>query len=196
MAQASARVLQTEHHGSEVDELIDQLRPGTNRARVLRRLDEIFRSGTVPDPLPDGFLPGRLVAVSVWNPLDAAMERLGRLWMPWQGKAFSPVASNGVNRLTTSARLPLKALFPSYTPEAVTGNDLDAFTFRTSVGPGAIDRDINVFKVDYDFEPNPGLIRRVLDELVEAGPGSYLGKILFKIRGEFRAIGFFSLRKS
>ena len=195
MAQASARALQAEGHSGEVDELIEQLRPGTNRSRVLARLDDLFRSGTVPDPPPDGFLPGRLVALSVWNQLDTAVEGLGRLWMPWQGKAFSPASSRGVNRLTATARLPLKALFPSYTPEVATQDDMDAFSFRTRVGPGAIDPHINVLKIDYDVEANPGLIRRLLDELVELEPGRYLGKILFLVRGEFRPIGFFSLRK-
>ncbi len=196
MAQASARVLQTDDRGGEVDELIERLRPGSNRTRVLGRLDEIFRAGTVPDPPPEGFLPGRLVAMSVWNPLDTAVEGLGRLWMPWQGKAFSPSSTAGVNRLTTSAKLPLKALFPSYAPEQVTQRDVDAFGFRTRVAPGAIDPDVQVLKIDYDFGDNPGLIRRILDELVQIGPGSYLGKILFRVRGEFRPIGFFSLRNA
>ncbi len=196
MAQASARVLQTDDQGSEVDELIERLRPGTNRSRVLGRLDQIFRSGTVPNPAPDGFLRGRLVALSVWNPLDTAVEGLGRLWMPWQGKAFSPESASGVNRLTTSARLPLKGLFPLYRPERLTQDEIDAFSFRTRVDPGAIDLDTQVLKIDYDFEANPGLIRRILDELVEIGAGSYLGKILFRVRGGYRPIGFFSLRKN
>jgi hypothetical protein len=196
MAQASAPVLQTNDHGSEVDQLIELLRPRTNRTRVLGRLDEIFRTGTVPDPPPDGFLPGRLVALSVWNPLDTAVEGLGSLWMPWQGKAFSPSSAAGVNRLTTNAKLPLKALFPSYTPEELTQENIDAFSFRTRVAPGAIDPDVQVLKIDYDFEDNPGLIRRILDELVQIGPGRYLGKILLRVRGEFRPIGFFALRQS
>ncbi len=147
MAQASARVLETSDQAEEVDELIDRLRPSTNRATMLGRLDEIFRSGTVPDPPPDGFLPGRLVALSVWNPLDTAMEGLGRLWMPWQGKAFSPLSAQGVNRLTASAKVPLKALFPSYTPEEVTQNHIDAFAFRTRLAPWAVDRDIGFFSL-------------------------------------------------
>ncbi len=196
MAQASARVLQTDDHGGEVDELIELLRPRTHRTLVLGRLNEIFRTGTVPDPPPDGFLPGRLVGLSVWNPLDTAVEGLGRLWMPWQGKAFTPSSAAGVNRLTTSAKLPLKALFPSYAPEEITQKDIDAFRFRTRVAPGAIDPDVQVLKIDYDFEANPGLIRRILDELVQIGPGRYLGKILFRIRGDFRPIGFFALRQS
>jgi hypothetical protein len=62
------------------------------------------------------------------------------------------------------------------------------------VGPGALDPDLEVLKIDYDFEANPGLlIRRILDELVQVGRGVYLGKVLFRLGGRFHPIGFFSL---
>ena len=60
----------------EMEELADRLRPGANRAEVLRKLDQLFRTGTVPDPAPDGFLPGRLLGTSIWAPFDSFVARV------------------------------------------------------------------------------------------------------------------------
>ncbi|HEX9236716.1 MAG TPA: hypothetical protein VF972_10610, partial [Actinomycetota bacterium] len=66
----------------------------------------------------------------------------------------------------------------------------------TRVAPGAVDPDVEVLKIDYDFEANPGfLIRRILDEVVQVDAGTYLGKILFRIGPRLRPIGFFSLHR-
>ena len=179
----------------ELDALADELHPGRNRKRVLRRLDEIFRAGEAPDPLPDGFLSGRLVATSTWGPWDSFVQRMAGLWMPWVGKSFQEGAKTGLNRFrpTAGARLWLRLVFPTHAPRD-SGDRLEAFPFRTTVGPGEIDRDVGVLKIDYDFEANPALIRRVLDELVQIAPGLYLGKVLFRLFGRFYRVGFFSLR--
>ena len=146
--------------------------------------------------LPDGFLAGRLLTTSVWGPLDRAVLRLARLWMPWKGKTFDREAATGVNRFDNSAvgRAAMHTIFPGYRPERVTRELIEAFPMRNRVEPGAIDPDVDVFKIDYDFEANPALIRRVLDELVQVAPGRYLGKVLFRVRGGFHPIGFFTLR--
>src|SRR6266571_1028755 len=60
----------------EIDVLADRLHPEVNRAQVLVRFDERFVSGTAPDPLPDGFLPGRLLATTTWAPLDGLFRRV------------------------------------------------------------------------------------------------------------------------
>jgi hypothetical protein len=82
-----------------MEEAAARMQPGVNRALSLRDLDDLFRSGRVPDPLPDGFLPGRLLAMSIWSPLDAVLARIAMAWMPWQGKVFDQAASIGVNRV-------------------------------------------------------------------------------------------------
>ena len=74
-----------------------------------------------------------------------------------------------------------------------TASRLEAFPYRTSVGPGELDRDVRVLKIDYDFEANPTLIRHILDELVQIAPGHHLGKVLFRSGNRFHRIGFFSL---
>lgn len=175
-------------------DLADRLRPGVNRSQVLAELDRMFRAGTVPDPLPEGFLRGRLVATSTWGPLDTFFRWLAQLYMPWEGKSFDPHTSTGSNRFATSVSLPMRLLWPSYTPLEHTATALFAFEFRNRITPGALDPEMAVLKIDYDFEANPGfVIRRVLDELVQVGKGVYLGKVLFRVGGRHHSIGFFSL---
>ena len=181
----------------ELDLLADRLDPASNRHAVLARLDEIFRSGSAPDPLPDDFLPGRLLATSTWPWLDGLFRRVASLWMPWRGKVFDPSTMTGVNRFQPNVRLPMKAVWPGYTPEDVTVQKVEAFPFRNRVEPGELDSGVEVLKIDYDFDANPGfVIRRILDELVQVAPGRYLGKVLFRAGGRFRPIGFFSLRSA
>ena len=180
----------------ELDRLADRLHPGRNRGEVLARLDEIFRSGKAPDPWPSGFQSGRLVATSTWGPWDSLVQRIAGLWMPWLGKSFEGSAKSGINyfRQTAATRWWLRLLFPGYRLPPVAGDRIEAFPFRNAVEPGALDPDMQVLKIDYDFEANPAPIRRILDELVQVTPGLYVGKILFRLGGRYYPIGFFSLR--
>ena len=183
----------------ELDRLADRLRPAVNRAEILSRFEELFRSGTRPDPAPQGFLPGRLLATSTVAPLDSVALRLAQAWMPWQGKSFDPLAMTGVNRFTQTAgtRAAFKVVFPGYVPVVSAPDRIEAFPFRNRFGPGEIDPGVEVLKIDYDFEANPSfLIRRILDELVQVAPGRYLGRVLLRLNGRFRPIGFFSLRSA
>lgn len=176
---------------SDVEARLD---PRSNRAWALARLEEMFRAGKAPEPLPDGFLAGRLVTMSLASAADRTVAGIAKLWMPWLGKSFDAAAGRGVNVLTSAARLPLKALWPSYEPR-VTGDTLEVFPFKTRIAEGEVDRGLDVLKIDYDFDANPGfIIRRILDELVEVDDGFYLGRILYRYRGTFRPIGFFSLQ--
>jgi hypothetical protein len=179
----------------ELDELTDRLHPGLNRAATVRRLNGLFREGVPPDPSPDGFLRGRLIGTTVWGPLDAAVQRVARTWMPWLGKSFDSASETGVNRFDGSARVPMRILWPSYEPVVREDGRLEAFPFRTRLAPGEVDHEVKVVKIDYDFETNPGfIIRPILDELVQVADGLYLGKVLFRWRRTFHPIGFFSLR--
>ena len=171
-----------------------RLEPGVVRADALAELDELFRHGTVPSPLPDGFQPGTLVTTSVAGPVDAFVRRVAKLYMPWLGKRFDASEESGINVLRRSSRSQLKALWPSVTPIEA-GGTLEVFPFRTWVGPGARDSDISVLKIDYDSEENPDfIIRRILDELIQIDEGFYLGKILFRTAKRWRPVGFFSLQ--
>src|SRR2546425_13230315 len=180
----------------ELDRLADRLHPGRNRSEVLARLDAVFRSGEAPDPWPSGFQAGRLVATSTWGPWDSFVQRIAGLWMPWLGKSFDGAAKTGINRFrqTAATRWWLRLLFPGYRLPLLAPDRIEAFPFRNAVEPGELDPDVLVLKIDYDFEANPALIRRILDELVQVAPGRYLGKILFRLGRRYYLIGFFSLR--
>lgn len=167
------------------------------RASALAELDDLFRGGRTPDPLPEGMLQGRLITSSVWPPLDRLGRRVASWWMPWLGKNFDPYASTGVNVLTPGARGPMRVLWPSYEPPMRELADrIEAFPFRNRIAPGELDPHVEVLKIDYDIDANPNfLVRRILDELVQIDDGFYLGKILFRREGSWAAVGFFTLER-
>ncbi len=188
-------VVDVRDNSDELDQLADRLAPGRNRREVIRRLDALFAGGMAPDPPPSGFQVGRLLGTSTWAPWDSVVSRITQVWMPWLGKTFSPSTGTGLNRFspTTATRFALRALFPRHVPEMILAEQIEAFPFRTCVSAGELDPGVKVMKIDYDFEANPSLIRHILDELVQIAPGRYLGKVLFRSRGRFHRIGFFSL---
>ena len=175
----------------------DRLEPDIARSKALADLDGMFAAGRTPDPLPSGMLDGQLVTVSVWGPFDALARRIAKVWMPWLGKTFDPESMTGVNVLAPSARKPMRALWPSYVPERELADRIEAFPFRTRVAPGELDPEVDVLKIDYDFDANPDLsVRRILDELVEVEDGLYLGKVLFRRQGAWMRIGYFTLDRT
>ena len=179
-----------------LQDLRERIRPDAARRHVIEELDDLFRSGVVPDPAPDGFLRGTLVTMSVTQPTDGLVRRIADVWMPWRGKSFDYAARIGINVLTPAARQPMKLLWPSYEPERELADRVEAFPFRNAVGRGAVDHDIDVYKIDYDFDSNPRfIIRRILDELVQIDEGLYLGKILFRRGPRFVPIGYFTLER-
>jgi hypothetical protein len=178
----------------ELNQLIDRMRPTVNRSFTIDRLGDLFASGKVPDLPLQGFLRGRLVAMTVWPPFDAGVRRIAGLWMPWLGKSFDPETSSGINVLHKNAAVPIKMLFPRHPPRRDLGDRIEAFPFKTRAEVGTVDPETKVLKIDYDFDPNPGfIIRDLLDELVQIDDGVFLGKILFRWRGLYRPIGYFSL---
>jgi hypothetical protein len=182
---------------SRIDELQRQLDPQSARDEAIEELDHLFAGGRSPEPQPAGFLHGRLIATSISSPVDIAARRIAGMWMPWMGKSFSPESQSGVNILTASAARPMRLLWPAYVPEGETSDGIEAFRFRTRLAPGEIDPGLEVLKIDYDFDANPDfIIRRVLDELVQVDERFYLGKILYRWKGTFRRIGFFSLESA
>lgn len=158
-------------------------------------LNDLFLSGRPPRPHPDGFLSGSLVATTVARPVDSFARWLSGLYMPWLGKTFHADEQTGINRLEPSARSPLKLLWRNYDPKVTTEGALEAFPFTTRIAPGVLDPNLDVLKIDYDMKGNPSfVIRQLLDELVQIEDGVYLGKILYRTRNTWRAVGFFSLR--
>ncbi|MCV7199412.1 hypothetical protein [Mycobacterium angelicum] len=167
----------------------------SDSAAAEAQLNAIFKLGTAPASL-DGPTNGILVMTTT-NPLvDAAVRFVTGLWMPWQGKRFDSEARTGDNRIISAAKLPSKLLWPLYKMKDGTDGKL-AFDFKTYRDAGKCDPGVEVMVIDYsDVKENPYLIiRSIRDELVEVVPGTYLGKILFKVpRGRYEMIGFFALR--
>ena len=191
--------------GEFLRELEDRLHPKLNRDRVLEQLDELFLAGRPPDPRPQGFLRGRLVTTATFAGADAVARLIAGVWMPWLGKSFDPQNQTGVNVLLSNARMPMRAVWPGYTPEREGGGRLEAFPFTTRIEAGALDPQVEVLKIDYDWDANPDrIVRHILDELVQVDEDTYLGKILYRggrdeadapDRGGWRPIGFFSLHR-
>lgn len=158
-------------------------------------LDELFRSGVTPTDL-DGPTDGILVTTTTNVVLDPAVRAVTSLWMPWQGKRFDSAAGTGDNRVSTSAALPSKLLWPFYKMKDAVGGKL-AFDFTTYIDASKADPDVQVMVIDYaDIDDNPVLvIRSIRDELVEIVPGAYLGKILYRLPTDrYETVGFFALR--
>lgn len=180
-----------------LSDITRRLQPRVMRASALGELDELFRSGRPPEPGPRGFLPGELVTMAMTRPTDAFVRWVSGMYMPWLGKSFDPENESGINLLRPGARSQMKVLWRGYEPRRNEDGNLEAFPFKTRVGPGRLDPQVDVLKIDYDFDANPDfIIRHILDELVQIDDDLYLGKILYRLRDSWHAIGFFSLHSS
>lgn len=170
-----------------------------NRVQGFTALNDLFRAGTVPDPLPHGRYAGKLVALELAPGLTQFFQSLANLWMPWRGKTFDASHQRGDNILTKDsyflARLfnPLYRGFVADSPETYRG-----FAFHTYAAPGVFDPDRTVLKIDYNLKENPALtVRRVLDELVQLDDSLYLGKAhvrwWWRSASGWQTVAFFTL---
>ena len=143
-----------------------------------------FVAASVPSEPLDGFYKG-------------SAYLLGNRPVPWLGKSFENENQKGFNIFTPQGASLLKIMTPFYKLFRVNGDgNTDAYYFKTSTGPGFKDKDIDVFKLDYDASENPFLIRIILDEMVEVAPQEFLGKVHMKVfPGYYATIGFFGLKR-
>jgi hypothetical protein len=170
-----------------------------DHAQGFAALSDLFRSGRLPDPAPDGRYHGELVALDIAPGLTQFFQSLLNRWMPWRGKTFDASHQGGANIFTKDsyflARL-FNPFYPSFfadRPETYRG-----FAFRTYTAPGLFDADRVVLKIDYNLKENPALtVRRVLDELVQLDDGLYLGKAhvrwWWSPAGKWQTVAFFTL---
>lgn len=172
-----------------------------DRASAIARLNDLFRSGVVPNPRLSGRYRGALITPSL-NPL---LDNLGRAltgwWLPWKGKTFDPATSSGDNIFTNDGLWLSRLIWPSYRGYFADGpGQSRACRFRTYAGTGTlrVDSGLNVLKIDYDLDVNPKLIiRDVLDELVQIDDGCYLGKALLRRPGNrWACAAYFTLSSS
>lgn len=126
-----------------------------------------------------GDLRGRMLAVPA---LPDRVTALPRAWargatFPWRGKSFVPGGADrgeGINR--------------------VVSDRLKLFRFETFVGPSRHDGRPAI-QLDYDHRGNPGLIRRVEDEIREVRPGLFLGQAWLRLRGKKHFVLWFALEQ-
>lgn len=164
-----------------------------DRARALAELDACFRQGEAPDAL-DGPLDGRVVTGTLGYGLDAILEGMIRIWLPWAGKAFDPAMKEGRNRFVGAARPFFRLIWPGYHDLVPDGSSaFRALRFDTSIGDSVTDPGLSVLKIDYEHPESPWPIRLILDELVHVGQGQHLGQALLRRDGRFRRVAWFAL---
>jgi hypothetical protein len=158
-------------------------------------LDALFRAGRPPDPPLDGDTAGELLATRTLPPFDALARLSDRRGLWWLGKSFSATDNSGENRWDSRFRIATRLVWPLYAGlHPYSAGELRGFRFRTRIGPGVLDPDRSVLKIDYSAERNPLVIRRVLDELVQVGPEYFLGKAHLRLPGgRWRTVAFFAL---
>lgn len=81
----------------------------------------------------------------------------------WAGKSFDAVNNSGINLFNNKGALARK------------------LPFKTYIGKGLTDPELDVLKIDYNVPENPFYVRFVLDEIVEVSPGRYLGKVYLRV---------------
>lgn len=144
-------------------------------------LEPIYRAGKVPAHFRvlDGHPRGRMLAVRKIedSPLGDRLRRFSAARVfPWGGKSFSALTQNtgtGINRVHLFGR---HQLFP----------------FHTLLGPSRIDGKETLI-LDYDLTDNPGLIRKIHDEIREVSPGLFLGPAMWKAQAGEALVLWFAL---
>ncbi len=97
----------------------------------------------------------------------------------WLGKRFNAEYATGIN-VFKSAK----------------GQEYEKYPFNTFVGEGLFDEKLFVLKIDYNVKGNPFWIKCILDEMVEAAPNEYLGKMHLRIIPGFPfSVLYFELKK-
>lgn len=144
-------------------------------------LGPIYAAGTVPASLAvlDGHPRGRMLAVRALDHGGVARALRGfsgAAAFPWGGKSFASrtaTEGTGINRVHLGGR---HQLFP----------------FHTRFAPSQVDGRSTIV-LDYDLPDNPGLIRKIHDEIREVSPGLFLGPAMWKTQGAPAFVLWFAL---
>jgi hypothetical protein len=144
-------------------------------------LGELYARGARPTKVDalEGNPRGRMLAVRTLDrgvAASAIRSVAAASFFPWGGKTFAGrgARGTGVNRLHLLGR---HHLFP----------------FHTRIADSAIDAGPCIV-LDYDLPDNPGVIRKIHDEVREVAPGVYLGPAMWKTaRGRPALVLWFAL---
>lgn len=95
----------------------------------------------------------------------------------WQGKKIDSSKGMGINVFNKN------------------GRNIESFPFKIYRASGLLDN-IQVMRIDYDLPQNPLWVRFIKDEVVQTGPGKYLGKICISLLPVVNiGVGYFKLEK-
>ena len=168
------------------------------RTEAIAKLNDIFSHGAAPRPALDGRYQGALLTTSVSPLIDGAARAITSRWLPWKGKVFDAAMQSGDNMFSNDGLWASRLVFPSYRGTRPDGPGRSrGLQFRTYLGPGKDDPDLEVLKLDYNLESNPGyIVRDVLDEVVQVDGGYYLGKAHLLWRGRWRCAAYFTLQQT
>ncbi len=167
-----------------------------DHARTPEALNNLFRSGKPPDQALDGYYAGALMRIINLPVMALLGEWIASHWIPWKGKVFDAAHHTGINAFSRDSLIPGHILWPFYRAYTHIGPETyRAFSFRTYVDSGLVDRDCSVLKIDYNLKENPAIsVRRVLDELVQIDKGVFLGKAHIRWWwGKWQTIAYFML---
>jgi hypothetical protein len=117
--------------------------------RGLAAMNDLFRSGTLPENPLDGRYHGKLAALDIGPGFTQLFDWITASWMPWLGKTFDASKQSGDNIFTRDS-YPLARFFnPLYRGFALEDADTyRGFAFRTYTAPGLMDPDRTVLKID------------------------------------------------
>src|SRR3989338_1636280 len=147
-------------------------------------LQNEFVKGIIPGNL-DGFHKGEMAALfpnTIGETLGAVFLKI---WMPWKGKYFYKDKQVGDNILSRHLATYLRFRFNDFSSPGSSDKLFHAFPFGTYVMHGVHD-EIPVLRLSYDLPQNPSFVRNIIDELVQVGEGSYLGKAFIQERNNIR----------
>ncbi len=151
------------------------------RRMNFKQLEQLYREGKRPATISD--LDGDAVgAMLAWRspsrgPLAWLLRSFGASSaFPWEGKSFKSrdhEQGAGINRINLLRKMRW-------------------FPFQTRFDASFLDGQPS-FILDYSGPGNPPLIRSIVDEVREVGPGLYLGPAALLVRGKPRPILFFAV---
>jgi hypothetical protein len=173
--------------------------PLLGQTREISELEELFRSGRLPDPPLHGRFAGEFVAIDIAPGLTQLARLAAARAVRWRGKGFDARGEAGVNIITRDSLPFLRLFWPLYHGYWRDGpSSYRVFPFRTYAGPALGMPGQRVLKIDYDLPGNPHLsVRRLLDEVVELDDRLYLGRAIFYWEwGRRQVVAYFTLRRT
>lgn len=166
----------------QLAEKVKNLRLDDLKNRSLAELDELFNLATTPTisevkgPYDGRVLTGPMFPLGMADGLN--MVNLS-WWIPWAGKAFTPVTKTtgkGKNRMRVG---PFKAL---------------SMPFESKILPPLYGKD-DCYVLDYDIPQNPIWLRLIRDDMKKLREGLFLGRANVKWKGDFIFALYFALSK-